>query len=97
MADSPFEIPQTMRDLAEQNMKQAHAAYDQLTDFMTKAMGTWMDALPLKMRFRRSRLYISVLLPLAIFNLILVAAIFAAGAAPVHPIGPQVQDVRRAA
>ena len=24
----------------------AHAAYEQLTDFMTKAMGTWMDALP---------------------------------------------------
>jgi hypothetical protein len=24
----------------------ARAAYEQLTDFMTKAMGTWMDALP---------------------------------------------------
>ena len=23
-----------------------HAAYEQLTDFMTKAMGTWMEALP---------------------------------------------------
>jgi hypothetical protein len=46
MADNPFEIPQTMRDLAEQNMKQAHAAYDQLTDFMTKAMGAWMGAMP---------------------------------------------------
>ena len=46
MADNPFEIPQNMRDLAEQNMKQAHAAYDQLTDFVTKAMGTWMGALP---------------------------------------------------
>ena len=46
MADNPFEIPKNMRDLAEQNMKQAHAAYDQLTDFVTKAMGTWMDAMP---------------------------------------------------
>ncbi len=46
MADNPFEIPQTMRDLAEQNMKQAHAAYDQLTDFVTKAMGAWAGAMP---------------------------------------------------
>ena len=46
MADNPFEIPQTMRDMAEQNMKQAHAAYDQLADFVTKAMGTWMGAMP---------------------------------------------------
>ncbi len=46
MADNPFEIPQNMRDLAEQNMKQAHVAYDQLTDFVTKAMGAWMGAMP---------------------------------------------------
>ena len=46
MADNPFEIPKNMRDLAEQNMKQAHAAYDQLTDFVTKAMGAWMGAMP---------------------------------------------------
>ncbi len=46
MADNPFEIPQTMRDMAENNMKQAHAAYDQLADFVTKAMGTWMGAMP---------------------------------------------------
>jgi hypothetical protein len=46
MADNPFEIPQSMRDLAEQNMKQAHAAYDQLTDFVTKAMSVWMGAMP---------------------------------------------------
>jgi hypothetical protein len=46
MADNPFEIPQQMRDLAEQNIKQAHAAYDQLTDFVTKAVGAWTDALP---------------------------------------------------
>ena len=46
MADNPFEIPQSMRELAEQNMKQAHAAYDQLADFVTKAMGAWMGAMP---------------------------------------------------
>ena len=45
MADNPFEIPQAMRDLAEQNMKQAHAAYEQLMDCMTKAVRDW-DALP---------------------------------------------------
>jgi hypothetical protein len=46
MADNPFEIPQQMRDLTEQNLKQAHAAYEQLTDFMTKSMSAWMGALP---------------------------------------------------
>ena len=46
MADNPFEIPQTLRDVSEQNLKQAHAAYEQLTDFVTKAMGAWMGALP---------------------------------------------------
>ena len=46
MAENPFEIPQQMRDLAEQNIKQAHAAYEQLTDFVTKAMDAWMGAIP---------------------------------------------------
>ena len=46
MAENPFEIPQQMRDLADQNIKQAHAAYEQLTDFVTKAVGTWMGAMP---------------------------------------------------
>ncbi len=46
MAENPFEIPQSMRDMAEKNMKQAHAAYDQLADFVTKAMGAWMGAMP---------------------------------------------------
>ena len=46
MADNPFEIPQQMRDLADQNIKQAHAAYEQLTDFVTKAMDAWMGAMP---------------------------------------------------
>ena len=46
MAENPFEIPQQMRDLADQNIKQAHAAYEQLTDFVTKAVGAWMGAMP---------------------------------------------------
>jgi hypothetical protein len=46
MTENPFEIPQQMRDLAEQNIKQAHAAYEQLTDFVTKAVGAWMGAMP---------------------------------------------------
>jgi len=46
MADNPFEIPQQMRDLTEQNLKQAHAAYEQLADFMTKSMTAWMGAMP---------------------------------------------------
>ena len=35
-----------MRDVAEQNIKQAHTAYEQLTDFVTKAVGAWMGAMP---------------------------------------------------
>ena len=46
MADNPFEIPQALRDVTEQNIKQAHTAYEQLTDFVTKAVGAWMGAMP---------------------------------------------------
>jgi hypothetical protein len=46
MANNPFEMPQQMRDLTEQNLKQAHAAYEQLADFMTKSMTAWMGAMP---------------------------------------------------
>jgi hypothetical protein len=46
MADNRSEIPQTMHDLADQQLKQAHAAYEQLTDFVTKAVGAWMGAMP---------------------------------------------------
>src|SRR5208337_4185471 len=38
MADNSLEIPQAMRDAVEQNLKQAQAAYEQLMDFVTKAM-----------------------------------------------------------
>ena len=46
MTDNPFEIPQAMRDLAEQNLKQTHTAYEQLTDLVTKATDAWTGALP---------------------------------------------------
>jgi len=46
MADNPFEIPQALRDVTEQNIKQAHTAYEQLTDFVTKAVGAWTGAMP---------------------------------------------------
>jgi len=46
MADNPVEIPQTPRDVSEQNLKQARSAYEQLTDFVNKAVGAWTGALP---------------------------------------------------
>ena len=42
MADYKYEIPQAVRDLAEQNTKLAH----ELTDFVTKAMDAWIGAMP---------------------------------------------------
>jgi hypothetical protein len=46
MTDNPFEIPQTVRDRAEQNVKQAHAVYAEFAAFVTKTMDTGTDALP---------------------------------------------------
>jgi hypothetical protein len=46
MADNPFEIPQALRDMSERNLKQARAAYEQLIDVITKAMGAWIGAMP---------------------------------------------------
>ena len=46
MADTIFEIPQTLRDVSEQNLKLAHAAYDRLIDFVMRAMDAWMEAMP---------------------------------------------------
>ena len=46
MTENPFEIPQAMREASEQNPEQAHAAYEQLNDFVTKAMGAWTGAMP---------------------------------------------------
>ena len=46
MADNPFGIPQSLRDLGDQNIKHAHAAYEQLTDLVTKTVGVWRDTIP---------------------------------------------------
>ena len=46
MPDNPFEIAQFLRDVSEQNLKQAHAAYEQLVDFVSKAMGAWIQVMP---------------------------------------------------
>ena len=46
MTDNPLEIPQALRDMSEQNLKQARAAYEQFTDFVTKTTGAWIGALP---------------------------------------------------
>ena len=46
MADNPFEIPQALRDVSEQNLKQAHAEYEQLMDLVTKTMCAWTVAIP---------------------------------------------------
>ena len=46
MADNPFEIPQQIRDVTEQNVRQARMAYGQFMDAMTQAMGMWFGAMP---------------------------------------------------
>ncbi len=46
MPDNPFEIPQYLREVSEQNLKQADAAYKQLMDFVSKAKDAWTEAMP---------------------------------------------------
>ena len=46
MADNSSEIPQSMHELAEQKLKQAQAAYDQITAHATNAMNAWIGAIP---------------------------------------------------
>ena len=46
MAQSPFEMPQQFRDLAEQNIKQMSSGYGQMMEMMNQAVGTWFGALP---------------------------------------------------
>ena len=46
MVDNPYGIPKAMHDRAEENMKQAHAAYEELTDYVNKAMSAWTDGMP---------------------------------------------------
>jgi phasin len=46
MAQSPFEVPEQFRELAEKNVAQAKAAYGQFMDAMSQAMGMWSQAMP---------------------------------------------------
>lgn len=46
MTENPFEIPQSLREVSEENLKQAHAACDQLMIFVAKAIDAWMEAMP---------------------------------------------------
>jgi hypothetical protein len=44
--NQPFEIPQQFRQLVEQNVEQASAAYGQYMDAVAQAMNMWWSALP---------------------------------------------------
>jgi len=46
MAQSPFEFPQQLRDIADKNVQQASTAYAEFTSASMKAMGMWFDAVP---------------------------------------------------
>ena len=46
MADALFEIPQTLHEVSQQNLKLAYAAYDGLIDFVMRAIDAWMEAMP---------------------------------------------------
>ena len=46
MTQSPFEIPQQLRELTEKNVEQARAAYGQFMDALAQVMGIWSKALP---------------------------------------------------
>ena len=46
MADNPFEIPHDLRAAFDQNVQQAHAAYEQITDLVTNTVRAWMTVVP---------------------------------------------------
>ena len=46
MLQKPFEIPQQMRNLAEKNVEQARAVYDQFMDAMTQSLTMWTKVAP---------------------------------------------------
>ena len=46
MTPNSFEIPEQVRDLAEKNVEQARAAYDQFMGAMTQAVDMWSKAMP---------------------------------------------------
>jgi hypothetical protein len=42
--NQPFELPKQLRELAEKNVEQAHAAYAQFMDAMPQATSAWSTA-----------------------------------------------------
>ncbi len=46
MADNPFEIPHDLRVVLDQNVQQAQAAYEQISDLVTNTIRAWMTAVP---------------------------------------------------
>jgi hypothetical protein len=42
----PFEVPQQLREVAEKNVEQARAAFDQIMDTMMEASGMLLSAMP---------------------------------------------------
>ena len=46
MTENPFEIPQNLREASAENLRQAHAAYDQLMSFVARVVDAWMEAMP---------------------------------------------------
>jgi hypothetical protein len=46
MVENPGGITQAMRDRAKESMKQAHAAYEELTDYVNIAMNAWTSGTP---------------------------------------------------
>ncbi len=44
--NTPFEMPQQLRELAEKNVEQARNSYGQFLDAMAKAAGMWSAAIP---------------------------------------------------
>ena len=45
-SNTPFEMPQQLRELAEKNVEQARNSYTQFLDAMSKAAGMWSAAIP---------------------------------------------------
>ncbi len=52
MAEAMLKIPESLRQVSEQNLQQAHAAYDQLMNFVAKAIDAWMEANSITVGFK---------------------------------------------
>jgi hypothetical protein len=46
LSDNPYEIPQDLRAVLDQNVQQAHAAYEQISGLVTNTIRTWMTVVP---------------------------------------------------